>query len=249
MSGGTEPAVKTALVTGAAKRIGRATAIALARNGVNVVVHYHVSRAEAESTAASVQELGVRAWVLSCDLADAKAADALIPRAIEAAGPLSILINSASVFPEDTLITFTAEALQTAVQINAFAPLLLSRRFVAQAIEGNIVNLLDTRVHDYDRSHVSYHLSKRMLHSLTRIMADEFAPRVRVNAVAPGLVLPPHGRDESYLESLAPSNPLRRIGTLAGVTDAVLFLLRSDYTTGQVIYVDGGRHMRSSVYA
>ncbi|MFW6158915.1 MAG: SDR family oxidoreductase, partial [Planctomycetota bacterium] len=118
----------------------------------------------------------------------------------------------------------------------------------AQGRDGAIVNFLDTRVVAYDREHVAYHLSKRMLFSLTRMMALEFAPAVRVNAVAPGLILPPPGRDRAYLERLKSSNPLNRVGTLGQVTEAVLFLLGNEFVTGQVVFVDGGQHMNGRTY-
>ena len=134
------------------------------------------------------------------------------------------------------------------VNVNALAPFLLSRAFAAQQREGCIINFLDTRIMDYDKTHVSYHLSKRMLFSITRMMALEFAPKVRVNAIAPGLILPPEGKDETYLQDLAPSNPLQTYGGPGDIVEAVLFLLRGRYITGQVVYVDGGRHMLGGVY-
>ena len=101
---------------------------------------------------------------------------------------------------------------------------------------------------DYDRAHAAYHLSKRMLFTLTRMMALEFAPQIRVNAVAPGLILPPPGQDASFLERMASTNPLGRHGDASDVADAVLFLTGAGFVTGQVIYVDGGRHMKGAVY-
>jgi hypothetical protein len=239
---------KTALVTGAAKRIGAAVALAIADEGSNIVLHYGTSREEAEATAAEIRRRGVAAWTLQADLGNGDEAEALFPRALEAAGPIDFLINAAAIFPKSRLTDFTAEDLATSVQINAMAPLRLARAFAAQRRPGAIVNFLDTRYLNYDAEHAAYHLSKRMLFTLTRMMALEFAPAVRVNAVAPGLILPPPGGDESYLQHLAHTNPLQRVGTVEGVADAVIFLLRSDFVTGQVLFVDGGRHMRGAVY-
>ncbi|HNR34300.1 MAG TPA: SDR family oxidoreductase, partial [Candidatus Hydrogenedentes bacterium] len=140
------------------------------------------------------------------------------------------------------------EAFYDAVNLNALAPFLLGRCLAAQKRPGGIVNLLDARIADYDREHASYHLSKRLLFTLTRMMAVEFAPCVRVNGIAPGLILPPEGKDESYLAQLAATNPLNRYGSPDDVAEAVLYLLRSDFVTGQVIFVDGGRHMRGGMY-
>lgn len=239
---------QTAIVTGAAKRLGRATALALADEGANVVVHYRASQNEAEATATEVRARGVDAWALATDLRDPSEAQQLVERAIEVAGPIDALINSASIFDTSTLMDFTTEQLADNVQVNAIGPLQLARAFVAQGREGSIVNLLDTRIVEYDSKHVAYHVSKRMFAGLTRMMALEFAPEVRVNAVAPGLVLPPAGEDESYVQRLASSNPLGRAGGPGGVTDAILFLLKSDFVTGQIIYVDGGYHLKGRVY-
>ncbi|MGD0090723.1 MAG: SDR family oxidoreductase [Planctomycetota bacterium] len=239
---------KTALVTGAAKRLGRAVALALAREGVNVIVHYSTSASEAEATAREIRRQRVKAWTLRADLAEPAQVQGLFAEALKVAGPVAYLVNNASVFAPSRLTDFTAEELQANVQLNALAPLFLARALAAQHRAGAVVNFLDARIADYDREHAAYHLSKRMLHSLTKMMALEFAPLVRVNAVAPGLILPPPGKDEAYLRRLVNTNPLHRIGTPEGVAAAAVFLLRSEFITGQVIYVDGGRHLKGCVY-
>jgi len=239
---------KTALVTGAGKRLGAATALELARHGVAVVVHYGRSHAEAEQVAQAAKTLGVHAWTVGANLADPAAADALFDRAVHLAGPIDILVNNASVFPRAGLATLSVADLHANLDVNALAPLLLSRKFFSQGRPGCIVNFLDARITNFDSEHAAYHLSKRMLFSLTRMMALEFAPAVRVNAVAPGLILPPEGEDQSYLERLAHTNPLGRHGDARDVTEAVLFLIRSEFITGQVIFVDGGRHMKGAMY-
>jgi len=124
----------------------------------------------------------------------------------------------------------------------------LSRALAAQGRSGQVLNLLDCRILSYDAEHAAYHLSKRMLFSLTRMLALELAPRLRVNAVAPGLILPPPGRDEAYLQALARTNPLQRHGGAGDVVRAALFLMQSGFVTGQVIYVDGGHHMTGRTY-
>jgi NAD(P)-dependent dehydrogenase (short-subunit alcohol dehydrogenase family) len=239
---------RTALVTGAAKRLGRATALALAAEGADVVIHYRTSEAEAAATADEVRDTGRKAWAVRGDLAAGDGAAQLFEEATGLAGPIDILVNSASIFPGSTVLGFTADELAENVQVNALSPLVLARALAAQGAGGDVVNFLDSRVTDYDRDHAAYHLSKRMLLSLTRMLALELAPGVRVNAVAPGLVLPPPGEDESYLERLASTNPLNRHGEADDVARAVVFLVTSPFVTGQVIYVDGGRHMRGQVY-
>jgi NAD(P)-dependent dehydrogenase (short-subunit alcohol dehydrogenase family) len=239
---------KTALVTGAAKRLGCATALALASEGAHVALHYGQSADEAEQTAEAVRSHGVRAWTFQADLANTGDVQDLSQRVEAEAGPVDILINSASIFPESDLESFTPEALFDNIRVNTLAPLVLARALHATGRCGTVVNYLDCMIADYDRKHVAYHLSKRMLQDLTRMMAVEFGPNLRVNGVAPGLVLPPVGKDESYLADLASSNPLNAYGCAEDVTAATVFLLQSDFVTGQVVYVDGGRHLRGNMY-
>jgi len=248
---------RVALVTGGAKRIGRAVALDLAKEGADLVIHYNRSVVEAERVADEVRGFGVRSAVVGADLAGAEKGADLFEQALKAFGTIDLLINSASIFEESTLADVTPEEIHRNIDINALAPLELCRRLAAhrkergahvEAPAASVVNFLDTRVLDYDRNHLAYHLSKRMLLSLTRITAAELAPEVRVNAVAPGLILPPPGKDESYLENLKDSNPLRSVGTVEQICAAVRFLVTNEFVTGQVIYVDGGRHMKGSFY-
>ena len=239
---------KTALITGAGKRVGKATALALAKHNVNLVLHYRSSRDEAEVVASECRSMGVESWIVRADLSDPEQARGLLEKAAKDAGPIQILVNNASIFTKSQLMDFSLQALEDNIQVNAISPLLIGRSFVKQGCNGAIINFLDTRITEYDVDHAAYHLSKRMLFTLTRMMALEFAPSVRVNAVAPGLILPPPGEDIAYLQNLAHTNPLNRIGSPAGITGAVLFLLNSEFVTGQVIFVDGGYHMKGSVY-
>lgn len=239
---------QTALITGSAKRLGRAIALELAASGANIVAHFNSSRDASQDLVNTLKADGVQAWAVQGDLSDPTGCDDLFARVLDTAGPVDILVNNASIFPSDTLADVSEESLATNLRVNAFSPFFLSRRFASQERKGNIVNLLDTRILDYDAEHVSYHLSKRMLYTLTRLTAVEFAPDVRVNAVAPGLVLPPAGKDEAYLENLARTNPLNRHGDAEDIAAAVAFLAKSDFVTGQVVYVDGGRHLRAGLY-
>jgi NAD(P)-dependent dehydrogenase (short-subunit alcohol dehydrogenase family) len=240
---------RTALVTGGAKRIGRALCRGFASAGADVVVHYHRSRKEAEAAVAEVCGLGVRAWAVGADLSRQEGAVSLWEAACECAGPIDLLVNNAAVFPESRLADFGFEELTRNVALHAMAPLVLARALHAAKPEsGAIVNLLDARIVDYDSAHVAYHLSKRMLFALTRMMAVEFAPAVRVNAVAPGLILPPEGEGPEYLERLAKTNPLQCAGRPGDIARAALFLAESGFVTGQVVFVDGGRHLIGKMY-
>jgi NAD(P)-dependent dehydrogenase (short-subunit alcohol dehydrogenase family) len=239
---------QTALVTGAARRIGRAIALALARSGCNVAIHYYTHSEEADTLAEEIGRMDCKAWVFQADLRDSDQAESLMDRAVQKAGAVDILINNASIFPSDTVMNCTIESLMENIALHAVSPLVMCRRMARQDRSGQIVNLLDSRIEDYDCQHASYHLSKRMLLALTRMLATELAPRIRVNAVAPGLILPPEGKDESYLKQLSPTNLLQTYGQPGDVIHAVLFLLGAEFITGQIIYVDGGRHVKGKMY-
>jgi len=235
---------KTALITGAAKRIGRAIALAFADEGLNIVVHYSHSATEAEALVYELGKRGVKAWAIKADFEKPEEYESLIDRVIQAAGHLDILVNNASIFPPSTIQQVTWENVMTSVEVNAWAPFVISRAFALKARRGTIINLLDTRITSYDFQHVAYILSKRMFAQMTNMMALECAPDITVNAVAPGVILPPPGQDESYLKKLADTMPLKRHGDPRDVAEAAVFLAKSSFITGQVIYVDGGRHLK-----
>ncbi|HSW01307.1 MAG TPA: SDR family oxidoreductase [Sedimentisphaerales bacterium] len=239
---------RTALVTGAARRIGRAMAMALAAQGAAVVVHHNRSGEEAAALCDEICRKGGGAWPLQGDLADEGQAKRLFCDAVARGGPIDILINNASLYERDTLREATEESILLNLRLHALAPLTLGREMAGQGRTGHIVNLLDTRVTVYDKEHASYHISKRVLLTLTRMLALELAPRIAVNAIAPGLILPPAGEDESYLHRLAHSNPLHRHGAPQDIVDAMLFLVRSRFVTGQILYIDGGYHMKGHMY-
>lgn len=239
---------KTAFVTGAARRIGAGIATGLAKSGVHLILHYNESAEEVASLGARLSQDGTKVWTVQGDFRDMGAVEDIWEQALRANGSIDFLVNNASIYLEGRLQGTSIEELYANININALSPFALGRLFAAQDRVGGMVNLLDTMVTDYDRRHFGYHVSKRMLLSLTRMMALEFAPKVRVNAVAPGLVLAPEGEDESYLDRLSSSNPLRCYGEVADIVQAVRFLLRSGFITGQIIYVDGGRHMKGKVY-
>lgn len=233
---------KTALVTGAARRIGRHIALSLAESGVNIVIHYRRSLAEAESLRAQLTQRGVNAWLIKADF-ECEDPGGIIRNVVRIAGAVDFLVNNASSFVPASIQDIDFAGLMKDVRVNAWSPFALSREFARQAGSGKIVNLLDTRITGFDHAHAGYILSKRMLQMFTEILAIELAPHVTVNAVAPGLILPPAGKDERYLDNLASIVPMKRHGNPIDVSDAVLFLLGSDFITGQVIYVDGGQHV------
>ena len=239
---------KNALITGASRRLGAAGARAHAAADCSVVLHYNHSAKDAEALASEIRAQGGKASCIQADLAEPAQVESLIPRAVAQSGPLDILINNASIFRETDFSETTASSLQENIAVHATAPLLLSRAFAAQQRCGAILNMVDARIADYDQQHVPYHLSKRMLADLTRIMAVEFAPRIRVNGIAPGLILPPEGKDETYLKGLAHTNLLQSFGAAQDIVDAGLYLLSAAFVTGEILYVDGGRNLRGKMY-
>ena len=240
--------MKTALVTGAARRIGRAVATHLAKGGWQVAVHVHQSVQEGEQLVAALTTAGAHAFLVTGNLADAADCTKIVEGLLEKTGQTTLLINSAATFTEDHVMSFPLDALEDHIRVNAFGPLLLSRQMVQQAGTRCIVNFLDSRVVDYDSLHASYHLSKRVFDAVTRMLAVELAPDVRVNAVAPGLILPPAGQGEEYVAMRKKDVPLNRQGTLDEICMAVDFLVNNGFVTGQTIFVDGGRHLKGAFY-
>lgn len=234
---------KVALVTGGAVRIGQAISLALARCGYSVALHYGHSGAQAEQTAKQIRKEGGVCKTFSCDLASAQAAEELVPDVLKEFGRLDVLINSASIFEKSTLKDGSLELWDRHFAVNFRAPYILLRAFARNVKEGSIINILDTHIVQNKTAHAAYLLSKKSLAELTKMSAIEFAPAIRVNGVAPGLILPPASYDEAYLDRLAKQVPLQRKGNPEHIVQAILFLLASDYVTGQVIYEDGGEHL------
>jgi NAD(P)-dependent dehydrogenase (short-subunit alcohol dehydrogenase family) len=238
---------KTTLITGAAKRIGRSLTIELAKHGATIVIHYHTSKNEAHTLSKEVEKLGAQAFLIQGDLANPNSNHQLIDEALTKAGTLDILINNASIFPTSTLHETQITDLNDTMAVNAWTPFTLCRRFSQKVAKGKIINFLDTRIIGYDFNRFSYYLSKKNLEIITRSLALKYAPHITVNAVAPGLILPPEGKDRSYLETLKNTLPLKRIGSISDITDAVLFLLHSDFITGQILFIDGGKHLLQTI--
>lgn len=235
---------KTALVTGAGKRIGRALAIALAEEGVQIIAHDRKAlEQETAKVCDEVNDCGARSWKVLADLEKPEEYEDLIGSAIREAGTIDFLINNASLFTPGGLGDVSFADLMKQVQVNAWAPFVLSREFARRVQSGKIINLLDTRIAGHERTHAAYLLSKKMLASLTKMCALEFAPGITVNGIAPGAILPPAGKSPGYLQDLAKDLPLKRHGGPQDIIDAVIYLLGSGFMTGQILFVDGGKHL------
>jgi pteridine reductase len=235
-----------ALVTGAARRIGRAIALRLGSAGFDVAVHFHSSAVDAAETVALLQARGVRAHAFAADLADA-AAPARLVAAVEATlGPISVLVNNASIFPRKAFLDCGPEDFDASFAVNLRAPLLLSRE-VAPGMkargQGCIVNLGDIHGERPLPGRLPYCVSKAGLHMATLALARELAPEVRVNAVAPGTIVLPEDESPALAEALRRRIPAGRFGTEEEVADAVAFFVEGPaFITGEILRVDGGRH-------
>lgn len=238
----------TALVTGAAHRIGAALAETLAAEGCRIILHYHSSEIEATQSLRRIKSLGVDAISLRADLSEPEEPEKLFTRAVEQGFSPGILINSAAAYPHTNWKTAEWPDFESSLRLNSFAPFSLMRTFAELPEAEAVVNLLDARMMDYDRRHLTYHVAKRLLHDLTRIMSMELAPGIRVNGIAPGIILPDREDDPELLEKYRKGNLLEKIGSLEDISRSLLFLLHSDFITGQVIFVDGGRHIRGRFY-
>lgn len=233
-----------ALVTGGARRIGAAIATRLAAEGWAVVIHANASRAEADALAAKIRRAGGRAASLTADLQDREAVAGLTGRAAAEFGPLTLLVNNASLFRIDTLETVSDELWDAHQAVNLRAPVFLSRDFAAQAPTGScIVNIVDQRVLKLTPQCFSYTLAKAALHAATITMAQALAPAIRVNAVGPGPTLPNQHDGDEGLRHEAAGIPLGRSIDPAEIAEAVLYLARAGGVTGQMIAVDGGQHI------
>jgi NAD(P)-dependent dehydrogenase (short-subunit alcohol dehydrogenase family) len=234
-------------VTGGAKRLGRAMALALAEAGFDVAIHYATSEAEAEATAADIVALGRRAITLRADLDDEAAVARLLPDATAALGPIGVLVNNASVFERDEWHDATRESWDRHVEPNLRAPFVLAQAF-AQALpaghEGVVVNMLDQRVWSLTPHFMSYTLTKAGLWSLTQTLALALAPRIRVNGIGPGPAMPsPRQTPEQFARQCA-SVPLKHGTSPEEVAQALLAILALPSMTGQMIALDGGQHLQ-----
>lgn len=237
-------ASRTALVTGAAKRIGRELALALATEGAHVIVHYCTSESAAKATVAEIIKNGGTADHISGDLAEASVAAGLVAKAAEKCGnPIDILVNNASIFERMNAQETTLQLWDRTQHINFRSPFLLAQSFAAQLPkkwEGDIINLNDARSLTGDPEHFAYAVSKLGLHGLTQTLAISLAPRIKVNELSLGAVMAPS--DRVYLKTGKSELPLGRFPQVEEVVTALMFLLSTRGVTGQSIRIDGGQH-------
>lgn len=237
---------RTALVTGAADRIGAGIAKALAAAGWQVVIHYRASAEKAQATAAEIDASGGSAALVQADLASRPERAGLIGRAAELFGPLTLLVNNASTYERDSVADLDEQGWDAHFAVHAEAPAFLARDFAAQLpteTDGNIVNIIDERVLDLSPAYFSYTLSKSVLWTMTRTLAQSLAPRIRVNAISPGLSIAPVGVDPISFSHRQAELPLGRAGDAEEIAQALLAILHMPTLTGQMLTLDGGEHL------
>lgn len=237
---------KAALVTGGAKRIGRAMVERLAREGWRVAIHCNASAVDAEALARAIEAAGGRACVVQADLADETAVSGLIAAATTALGPLDLLVNNASEFEEDRIESLDLARWHRTLAVDLTAPLVLSRDFAAQLPDGEsglVVNVLDQRVWKETPLFFSYQIAKSALWTATRTMARSLAPRIRVNAIGPGPTLASPRQGDADFAKQAAAVPLGRSSSPDEVCAALLYFVGAPSVTGQMLALDGGQHL------
>ncbi len=234
---------KVALVTGGAKRIGQAIALSLAAQGYSIALHYYTSKAAAEKTAQAIKNLNVDCQIFPADLTDLQSTQNFVKRVFTHYSKIDVLVNNASLFQPSTLKKGDLKQFENDMAVHVRVPFLLISQFAKRYKAGNIINILDTRISDAKAPRFSYLLAKKALAELTTMAALELAPAIRINGIAPGLILAPEGEKQSYLQRLTQRIPLRKKGELQHITQSIEFLLNNDFLTGQIIYVDGGEHL------
>ena len=233
---------KVAIVTGGAARLGKAMATVLAEHGASVVVHYNASSSKARTTVAEIRNAGGEAVSIQADLREVDQIAKVVDAALEAFGKADILVNSAALFEPGDVRGTSPESWDRQFAVNLRAPFFLSREFATRAVRdrGQIVNVAGTRAVKLDPNYLAYSVTKAGVVALTRVLARALAPRIQVNAVAPGAILPPPGMSGEYLERVARQTLLQTPGSPDDIVRALLFLLESPFITGHVMMVDGG---------
>ena len=233
-----------ALITGGSDRIGKAVAIHLAKQGYHLVLHYNSAKEKAENLQMHIESTyKVKVELLQNNFLKENDFDHIFEDFKKKNITIEVLVNCASDFIPSSFNERGSELFDKEMTINLKIPYLLTKAFARVFGKGNIINFVDTKVAKNKTVHLDYILSKKLLKDFTKISAVELAPNIRVNAIAPGLILPPEGKDESYLLNLAKDIPLKTIGNLDEILKAFQFILDSYFFTGQILYIDGGEHL------
>ncbi len=240
---------KTALITGASKRIGKFISEYLASEGWNLLIHYNTSAREAGTLVEKLSKhyptqkfIGVKA-----DLLTISSVEKMIPEIVYTYGKFDLLINNASVFDRSYLKETTIDLFERQLNVNLKAPFFLIRDFANHCKEGNVINLVDTRITSNKSNFSAYSISKKALWELTKLAALELAPAIRVNAIAPGLTLPPNDEKDDYLQKLAENIPMKRPVGVDPILKSIDYIIENKVLTGQLLFADGGENLGMNV--
>jgi NAD(P)-dependent dehydrogenase (short-subunit alcohol dehydrogenase family) len=236
---------KTALITGASKRVGKSIAEHLAGKGWSVIIHFNSSEKPARELKEELNRKfpGQNFQTIQTNLADESQVEKLIPQIVEDSGKFELLVNNASLFNPGYISETNPELFNSQLNVNLKAPLLLICDFAKHCQTGSIINFVDTRITTNKSNFAAYSLSKKGLWELTKMAALEFAPEIRVNAIAPGVTLPPEDKDETYLENLAQNIPMKKPGGLEPILKSIDYILGNNHLTGQLLFADGGENL------
>jgi len=230
----------TALVTGAAKRLGKEVAMHLAAQGYDIALHYNSSKPEAMSTARAIHQMGRRCELFSCDLGDEAQVLTLVAEAFKSFPQLNLLINSASIFIPNQFGAQDLSLFKTHWDINFKAPYILTCEFARLVKKGQVINFVDTNAVKYKTKYEDYLMTKKALGEFTKMAAVQWGPNIRVNGISPGMILPPVNHQKDDRIKRAQQIPLKKVGDPKYILQTIQFLLGNDYITGQIIAVDGG---------
>jgi pteridine reductase len=231
----------SALITGSAVRIGKEIAIYLAKSGYNIALHYNNSSDEVQLTKKEIIKFNVNCGIFKKDLS--LDPEGFIAEVKNKFPDLCLIINSASIFIKSKISGTSFDLFNDVFNINFRSPFFLTKEFADICKRGNIINIIDTKISINNSGYAVYTLSKKILAEFTKMSAKEFAPGIRINGIAPGLILPPENETEKYLDDLAVNVPLKKKGNVENILKSIEFILNNDYITGQVIFVDGGQHL------
>lgn len=232
--------MSTAIITGGAVRLGREFSLHLAKQGYNVALLYNSSTRESQETMYEIARSGVKVEGYRHDLKDIEGLPVLMGEIVIDFPDISLLINSASTFPKGSIVDTSIETLRDTMNINLFAPFILMKEYFLKAKKGNIINILDERIAANSPTRVAYLLSKSALERLTYMASIEFAPDIRVNGIAPGLIFPKEGVDAKYFAKRSRAIPLGKSGGVDSLLKGIDYLMDNTFVTGEVLYIDGG---------
>jgi NAD(P)-dependent dehydrogenase (short-subunit alcohol dehydrogenase family) len=232
--------MSSAIITGGAVRLGRSMAVHLAKQGYNIALHYNCSEGPAKQVQEEILSAGVRCSLFACDFNDPDQVETLIPRIVADFSDIDLLINSAANFIQENVENTSLNSLLQSIHTNLLAPFLLMRDYKKLINRGMVVNILDERIQRNIPTFAAYSVAKVGLSHLTHLAAIEWGEEVRVNAIAPGLILPPAGETDEYLLRATKNNPLKTHGSLNNILCGLDFLIDNRFVNGETLFIDGG---------